>query len=266
MPALRGDVKTFFGQTEPNAGSDPGSMQTTAVRDGDNWILNGTKFFISWAAIADFGITFAVTDKSKRQHGGITCFIIEKDQPGFRIVRKIKTLGGPGRAPTELVFDNCIVPDSQRLGDVGQGFALAQRVLGRNRMGTGGQSVGKASRALDMGIERVRGMAEGQAKHEARALLADCAVDIQAARWMGQYGAWKADQGGQVRSESSMVKVFASEMMFRVIERIMHIYGPDAYSREYPLESMMRNARGNRIVEGSSEIQRMLIARFLFAD
>jgi alkylation response protein AidB-like acyl-CoA dehydrogenase len=133
-------------------------------------------------------------------------------------------------------------------------------------MGTGGGSVGKATRAMKIGIAHSARLPEGAERAHARSLLAEAAAEIHAARWMSQYGAWKADQGGQVRMESSMVKVFASEMMFRVIDRVISIIGPAAYSRKYPLESMLRNARGNRIVEGSSEIQRMLIARYIFAD
>ena len=267
-PALRGEKTTFFAQSEAgSSGSDPASMETTAVRDGDDWVINGSKFWISYAHEADFGVVFAVTDKEKRNRGGITAFLVDRDTPGWRVVRRIDTLGGPGRRPNELVFEDCRVPHEQVLGEVGQGFVIAQKTLNRNRLGMGPGSVGKAERALKMGVaysEQRRTFGELLADRQAvQWMLVDSAIEIHATRWMSLHAAWRADQGEDIRMEASMVKVFATEMLWKVVDRMIQIHGGVGFTTDLPLESMLRNARGNRIVEGPSEVHRMAIARHL---
>lgn len=266
-PTVRGEMQFFFAQTEAGtSGSDPGSMETTAVKDGAYWIVNGSKYFISHVHRAQYGILFAVTDKQKRQHGGITAFLIDRDTPGWSVARRIETLGGPGRSPSELVFDDCRIHESRVLGRPGEGFGHAQRILNANRISSGG-ALGKAERALEMTIEFAKNRSTwGKPIAERQAIqwmLVDSKMEIESCRWLSYYGAWKADQGEDIRIEASMNKVMSTEMLWRVVDRCLQIYGGAGFTTDLPLESMLRNARGSRITEGTNEIHRWIIARKL---
>lgn len=269
LPVIRGEKRAAFAQTEPNAGSDPASMQTSAVRDGDNWILNGNKIFIGSAGYADFAMVFAVTDKVRRNRGGITCFLVEKDNPGYKVPRLIDTMGG--HKPGEIVLDDCVVPDENRLGPVGMGFQLGQKWLAAGRLiQHPPMCIGAAERSLKMAINYAkRRVTFGQPLAERQAvqwMLADGAVEIHATRMMTYEGAWRNDQGDDVRIQAAMCKLFATEMACRVVDNAIQIHGGVGYSRELPLERFYRDLRRARITEGASEILRFMIARDILRD
>ncbi|MDO8672088.1 MAG: acyl-CoA dehydrogenase family protein [Dehalococcoidia bacterium] len=262
-PCVKGEKEACFALTEPGAGSDAAAIQTTAVRDGDNYILNGTKTFISHAQDADFALVYAVTDKEKRARGGITCFIVDMGTPGFEITRIIETMGD-GR-PCELVFNNCVVPAKNVLGEVGQGFRVAQGRLGWRRVEIAAQCLGAAERCLKMMVDyagqRVT-FGEPLANRQAvQWMIADSSIEIHATRLMTYDAAVKWDEGQEIRQEASMVKLYASEMACRVVDRAMQVHGGLGYTRDLPIEKMYRNLRLWRIVEGPSEIHRFIIAR-----
>ena len=269
FPCIRGEKRAFFAQTEPNGGSDPASMETSAVRDGDDWILNGRKIFITAAHKSDFGQVLTVSDKEKRSHGGITCFLVEQGTPGFEVVRRIPVMGREW--PCELAFIDCRVPSRNILGEPGQGFILGQKWLSANdRLGQGPTAVGLSERCLKLATayskQRVtfgRPIAERQA---IQWMLADSAVEIHACRMMTYYGAWKADQGGDIRIEASMVRLYATEMQQRIVDRCLQIHGAIGLTDDLPLARMYRHVRSFRITGGSSEIQRFIIARWVLRD
>jgi alkylation response protein AidB-like acyl-CoA dehydrogenase len=267
LPTVRGELSApSFALTEPQGGSDPGGMmQTTAVRDGDDWVIDGRKTFVSYGDITDYVLVFAVTDKHLRQRGGISLFVVDRDNPGMSVVRSIPTMGS--HTPVELDFTNCRVPDSQRLGDVGQGFALAQSALGKYRLMFGGYATGAASRLLDMALDYAasrEAFGKTLAEHgQIQAMLADIAIDIETCRWMTYRAAALHDRGENTRIIDSMVKVYGSEMINRVADKVMQIHGGWGYSQDFPIERFLRDTRFMRIVEGPNEMHRWLIAREL---
>ena len=263
-PVIRGEKRTCFAQTEPDAGSDPSMMKTRAVRDGDHWVINGSKRFITGAHKADFVQVFALTDPEKRQHGGITCFLVEKGTPGFQVVRRDRIMGR--ESPCELAFEDCRVPHANVLGEVGQGFKLAQTWLAaHDRMGLGPTAIGMAERALEMAADyaktRVtfgRPLADRQA---IQWMLADSFLEIHQCRMMVYHAAWKADTGQDIRIEASMIRWFAAEMQSRVVDRAIQIHGGVGLSEDLPLAAMYQHVRSYRISGGASEIQRMIVSR-----
>jgi acyl-CoA dehydrogenase len=268
LPYARGEKRSAIAISEPGAGSDPAGMLTTAVKKGDQWVINGRKIWISRAHIADFMIVMALTDKEKRARGGITAFLVDKDTPGLVLQRQIPVIGG--HAPWEVVFEDLTVPDSQVLGQVGQGFAPMQLRLTVRRLEIGSWCVGLAQRCLDMmvGYAKQR-QTFGQRLADRQAIqwfIADSATDIHAARLMTHHGAWKFDQGEDVRQEASMLKVFATEMATRVADRAMQTHGGMGMSKELPLEFIYRRLRPMRIFEGPTEVHRWVIARTLLKD
>jgi acyl-CoA dehydrogenase len=256
---------TFFAITEPSGGSDPaGAIQCRAVRQGDSYVLNGTKIFISHAHEAQWGVVFARTDpKAGRQ--GVTCFIINKGQSGFtpRPIRTIRT----SAVPNEVAFEDCVVPIEQRLGEEGQGLNLCLDLLARLRFPYSACNVGVGVAALRMAIEharRRRTFGELLARRQAiQWMLADSEVELRAARWLTWDGAWKADRGEDFRTEASIAKLYSSEVLGRVVDRAVQIHGGYGVSKELPLERWYREARVRRIGEGPSEVHRMVIARTL---
>jgi len=268
-PVLRGEKAWCFALTEPTGGSDPaGNMETTAVRDGDRWIINGRKVFVTGGDRADFALVFALTDRDKRQHGGIGAFIVERGTPGFTMVRTIPTMGGV--SPAELDFQDCVIPDGNRLGGEDRGFVTAQRALGAARQQIGARAVGMSERLLEMGLEYARNrvtfgkpLAERQG---VQFMLADCAIEINACRWMTYRAAWKHEQGEDTRLEDSIIKVYASEIMGMVADRVLQIHGGWGYTQELPIERFYRFARLWRIVEGPNEVHRWVIGRALLRD
>ncbi|RMF91930.1 MAG: acyl-CoA dehydrogenase [Nitrospinota bacterium] len=268
-PVVRGEKRSCFAQTEPNAGSDPGGMmQTTAVRDGDNWIINGTKFFVTNAHKADFAMVQAVTDPQKRQRGGITMFLVEKGTPGFRLGREIPVWVSIKPAQFELIFEDCVVPHANVLGEVGNGFRLGQKWLTiYDRLERGATALAMMERALEMSInwakQRVtfgKPIADRQA---IQWMLVDIWTDIQALRSMLYKAAWRADQGHDVRIDASLIKLTSAQWGTRSIDKAIQIHGGLGESAFLPLTRFYHILRHSRIGGGTDEIHRFVIARHL---
>ncbi len=266
LPALASGQKiAAFALTEPEAGSDAAAIRTSAVRDGDAFVINGLKHFITNGPIAHVVITMVVTDRALGAKGGITAFIVEKGTPGFRVGQIHQTLGDSATLQSELIYEGCRVPVSNVIGAVGRGFQVAMKFLDDGRLTMAACAIGPAQRLLDLSVayskQRVafgKPIAQRQA---IQWMLADMATEIYAAREMLYRTAWAKDQGRTVTLESSMVKLFATEMAFRVADRAVQIHGSMGYAKEYPVERWYRDLRSARITEGPSEIQRMIIAR-----
>ncbi|MBL3570156.1 acyl-CoA dehydrogenase [Rhodovulum sulfidophilum] len=266
FPTVRGEKICAMAITEPGAGSDAAAIRTRAVQEGDHWVLNGTKHFISDGDIADYIIVMAVTDPEKRARGGITLLIVDKDMPGFRVTRNQPMMGHRGYGHAEMTFDDVRIPKDQILGEVGEGFKVMMANVGGIRLGhIGARAVGMASRVLEM----MRGHAAtrnqfGQPIGEfqmVQQMIADSAMEIFATRMMVLNTAWEIDRGMDPRDKVSMVKVQASEMLGRVADRGIQVFGGYGFTKELPLERIYRDARVTRIYDGTSEIHRMLIAR-----
>lgn len=260
-PVIRGEKRTCFALTEPNGGSDPSGMRTRAVREGDTYRINGTKIYITSADKADFVQLFARTIEDG-QDCGVSCFLIDKGTPGLRLGQAFDLMS-PDR-PWELVFEDVVIPAAQRVGDPGAGWALAREFLDVGRLVHGPKSIGRAERALQLAVAHANQRTTfGQplAKRQAiQWMLADSATELHAARVMTYHAAWKADQGMDFHAEASQVKLYADEMYMRVVDRAIQIHGGLGLSRELPLELMFRDARSRLITEGSSEMQRVIIA------
>lgn len=252
-----------FGLTEPNAGTDAAAQQTTAVLDGDNYILNGTKIFITNAAYADIFIVFAMTDRSKGTRG-ITAFIVEKDLPGFSIGKQEKKLGIRGSSTCELIFENCIVPKENMLGRENRGFGIAMKTLDGGRIGIAAQALGIAQGAMDETVKYVKerkqfGRAIGQFQNT-QFQLADLQTKIEASRLFIRSAAYKKDNKMPFTVDAAYAKLFAAETAMEVTNKAIQFHGGYGYTREYPIERMMRDAKITEIYEGTSEVQRMVIA------
>src|SRR5262245_3504437 len=266
VPAIRESHHTFFAITEPSGGSDPaGAIQTTAVKDGDHWVLNGSKIFISRADLGKWGVVFARSDRSKGR-GGISAFIVERGTPGFtaRPIRTIRTAA----VPCEVALEDCRVPADHLVGAEGSGLSLALGGLVRQRFPYSACNLGIAVAAHRMAVAHARQRSTFSVRLSDRQaiqwMLVDAEVEIRAARWLIWEGAWKADRGEDARVEASIAKVYSSEVLGRVIDAAVQIHGGYGVSKEFPLERWYREARVRRIGEGPSEVQRMVIARSLF--
>jgi acyl-CoA dehydrogenase len=268
-PAIAGDLHYAFAQTEPEAGSDPGGMmQTRAVLDGDDWVLSGTKMFISGAASSDFLLVQAVTDPDKMQRGGITMFVVDNPTPGMSF-DPIRVWITPTKAQQHFVhLDNVRVPQTQVLGEVGQGFSLGQKwLVHHDRLLRGSMALGILSRALDMAIEwakqRVtygRPIAERQA---IQWMLTDVYIDIMSLRSLTRETAARADNGEDVRVEASMIKYCAGEWGWRSIDKIMQVFGGAGETLDMPIAHWYHLLRHARIGGGTSEIHKFVMARAL---
>ncbi len=267
LPVIRGEKRPSFAQTEPNWGSDPASMETLAVLQGENYIINGTKIFIGRARRADFFLLLAKTDRTKGR-AGVTCFLVDRDAPGFKIVREIPMMDG--QRPCELSLEDCIVPVKNRIGQEGEGFTLGQRNLGRGRMRFGPAALGRSERALEMAVryskQRVTFGAPIATRQAIQWMLADSAIEMDALRWMTYHGCWMADQGMDIRDTAARVKVFSSETEGRVVDRSLQIHGAIGLSKDLPLERLYRIVRHARIGEGTVEMMRFVVARNLLRD
>jgi acyl-CoA dehydrogenase len=259
-----------FALTETDAGSDAGRISTSAVLEGDFWILNGTKLFITNGAFADIFTTIAVTDENKRTRGGFTAFVIERDMPGFTVAKSDLKMGMRGSPTNELIFRNCRVPKENVIGGmtmVGQGFKTAMRVLDKGRLTIGAAALGAAQKLLELCIERVKAKIKaGVPADEMQAhrfTLADMATEIYSARQMLHHSAWLRDRGNNVTHEASMVKLFCTETASKVADKAMDIFEDEGYLKEFQIEMYLRDVRLYRIFEGTSEIQRMVISRNL---
>ncbi len=255
-----------FGLTEPNAGSDAAGTQTTAVRDGDHYIVNGSKIFITNANYASTFIITAMTDKSKGSHG-ISAFIMEKDTPGFKVGKKDEKLGTRGSDWAELVFEDCRIPAENLVGNEGEGFIFFMKTLDGGRVSIGSMALGIAQGALDKSIEYAkeriqfgRPLAKFGAIQEK---LATMATEVEAARHLVYASARLKDAKKIYTQQAAMGKLFASEVAVRAAREAIQIYGGNGFSREYPVERYFRDAKLCEIGEGTSEVQRLVIARNL---
>lgn len=260
-PCIRGEKTSAFGLSEAASGADPSMMQTTAVPDGDEFIINGTKMFPTFADVADFVQLFARLPGTTGRDG-VTCFLIDTGTPGYRVVRSIATIAGT--EPCELVFENCCVPKSQVLGEAGKGWALNQAWLGARRFQVGIRAHGKSQRVLRVIRELVRH--EPKEAEQLAARIGHFLGEIEALRTLTYLGAWKADQELDARSEAANVKLFATELLHRITDFAMEVCGQSALRKNHVLARTFRHARATRIVEGPSEIQRHIIQRALFRE
>ncbi len=263
IPTIEGSRRSCFALTEPGAGSDAGNIRMTAVKDGKSWVLNGEKIFITNGNEADFAMVFAVTDPSKGAHGGVTCFLADRDM-GWRS-QPIRTMGEWD--PGALVFEDVRVPEENILGQEGHGFDLAMRWIGAARWAIPARAIGAAERLLGMAIEHAKSrvtFGEPIANRQAiQWMIADCAVEIDAAKWMTFKAAWMADQGLDNRHQSSMAKLYGANMANQVVDRVLQIHGGMGYTKDLPIERWYREVRLFRIFDGTDEIQRYIIARNL---
>jgi butyryl-CoA dehydrogenase len=265
-PVLKGEKIGAFGLTEAGAGSDVAAMSMAAVKKADGYVLNGSKIFISNGAEADVIITFATLDKSLG-YRGITAFIIEKGITGFSVGKHERKMGIRGSSTTELVFDNCFVPAANRLGPEGKGFSIALETIDASRIGIAAQAVGIAQAAFDKALAYSQEREQfGQAISNYQAIqwmLADMATQIDAARLLTYRAAYLKDQKQSFIKEASMAKVFAAETANFVASKAVQIFGGYGYIKDFPVERYFRDARITEIYEGTSEMQRMTIARQL---
>ena len=264
-PYVAGKTISAIGISEPGAGSDPAGMTTRAVRDGEDWIINGRKIWISRAADADFTILMAVTDTEKRARGGISAFLVDKGTPGFNVLRRIPMVGGADTY--EIALEDCRVEGWKLLGQEGAGFAPMQTRLGTRRIQMAAWSVGMAQRALDMIVEYApQRKTFGMPLSERQAIqfwVAEAATKIHATRLMTYDCAWKLDQGRDVRNEISMIKWFATEMAYETVDRAMQAFGAMGMTKELPLAQMQAKLRTMRIYDGPTEVHKWVVARNL---
>ncbi len=252
-----------FGLTEPNAGTDAAMQQTTAVPDGDSYIINGSKIFITNAIYAHVYVIFAMTDKSQGNKG-ITAFIIEKGTPGFSIGKKEKKMGIRGSATTELIFEDCRIPKENMLGQIGKGFGIAMKTLDGGRIGIAAQALGIAQGAMDETLRYTKerkqfGRSISQFQNT-QFLLAELETKVQAARLLVRSASYKKDNGIPYSVDAAMAKLFGAETAMEVTTKAVQLHGGYGYTREYPVERMMRDAKITEIYEGTSEVQKMVIA------
>lgn len=273
MPLLAGQAYSSYAMTEHHAGADPTMLQTSARQDGDDWIINGTKYYITNASVADFIIVMTVTDPDAARHQRATQFIVPKDTPGLTVLREIPSIEdqhpafGDWDNHAEVVFDNVRVPATAMLGPRGEGFRIAQERLGPGRIHHSMRWIGQASRALDMMCERaLTRKAQGTLladKQSIQNMIADSWTQLHAARLMTLHAAWTIDQYGvdAARTEISAIKYWGAGMLHDVIDRALQVHGVLGYSGDMPLESMYRYARGARLYDGPDEVHRAVVAR-----
>lgn len=256
-----------FGLTEPNAGTDAAMQQTIAVDAGEKWILNGSKIFITNAGYADIYIVIAMTDKSLGVKG-ISAFIVEKGTPGFTIGKKEKKLGIRGSSTCELIFENCAIPKENLLGKINKGFGLAMKTLDGGRIGIAAQALGIAQGAIDETVrytkERKQFGKSISAFQNTQFQMADLHTKVEASRLLVRSAAFKKDAGLPYSVDAAMCKLFAAETAMEVTVKAVQFHGGYGYTREYQVERMMRDAKITEIYEGTSEVQRMVIAGAMF--
>jgi acyl-CoA dehydrogenase len=256
LPLLRGEKKACFAQTEPDAGSDPGSMRTTAVREGDHYLINGVKRFITGAGDADFMQLMVATDRAKGSRGGISCFIVDMDAPGVKLGACYETMMGD--KPWEIVLENVRVPARHRVGAEGEGMRFGQQWLNIGRVKHGARALGVAERYAKQRSTFGSPLAERQA---VQWMLADMFIELQAARLLVYRTAARLDQGEEAREDAYVAKYYADEMAFKAADQCMQIHGGIALTTDLPIEKMWRQQRSYRITEGASEVMKMVIAR-----
>lgn len=252
-----------FGLTEPGAGTDAAGQQTTAVLDGDNYILNGSKIFITNGGVADTFIIFAMTDKSKGTNG-ISAFIVEKGFQGFSIGKKEDKLGIRASSTTELIFENCIVPKENLIGREGKGFGIAMKTLDGGRIGIAAQALGIAEGALEEAIKYMKERKQFgrpiSAFQGLQWMVAEMSTKIEAARFLVYKAAWLKENKQPYSVDAARVKLYAAEVAMDVTTKSVQLFGGYGYTKEYPIERMMRDAKITEIYEGTSEVQKMVIS------
>jgi acyl-CoA dehydrogenase len=266
LPEMAAGTKIgAFALSEPGAGSDATNLATSAEKKGDYWVMNGTKHFITNGPIADVYTVFALTDKDKGAKGGITAFLVERDFPGLTVGRKDKKMGLRGSYTSQVIFEDCIIPEENVIGEVGMGYISALKILGEGRVGLAARAVGSSGKLIELSAkyakERIqfgKPIADNQA---IQWMLADMATETEAARALTMMAAQKIDEGKKVIKEASMAKLFASDVFNRVADKAVQIHGGMGYMAEYPVERFYRDARITKIYEGTNEIQRLIIAR-----
>jgi acyl-CoA dehydrogenase len=265
-PLAEGKKLGAYGLTEPASGSDAANMKTTAKRDGDHYVLNGNKIFITNGGEAEVYIVFAATDPSQK-HKGISAFIVEKGTTGFSFGKKEKKMGIRSSPTVEIIMEDCRIPVDQRLGEEGEGFTIAMKTLDGGRNGIAAQAVGIAQGALDASLAYARERRQfGKALFDQQAIqfkLADMATQIEAARLLTYQAAWLESNGQAYGKASAMAKLFAGDTAMQVTTEAVQIFGGYGYTRDYPVERMMRDAKITQIYEGTNEIQRIVIAKYL---
>jgi len=266
-PLARGEKLGAFGLTEASAGSDAGSTKTTAVKDGDGWLLNGSKIFITNAGEAEIYVALARTDKDATKHHGIGAFIIEKGTPGFSFGKKEQKMGIRSSPTMEIVFENCRIPADNLLGEEDAGFKVAMKTLDGGRIGIASQALGIAQGALDQAVDYAKERKQFDkpiASFQGVSFqLADMATQIEASRLLVYNAAYRASAGLSYSQASAMAKLMASETAMKVTTQAVQILGGYGYTREFPVERMMRDAKITEIYEGTSEIQRLVIGTSL---
>ncbi len=270
LPAVRGEKLDALAMTEPGAGSDIRSMKATARRDGNDWILNGTKHFISHADIADFVIVFMATGEEQTPRGPkktLTCFLVDRGTPGFTIEPGYRSVSHRGYHNCILRFEDCRIPNEQVLGEVGGGFGVMNEWLSATRLTVAAQNIGRARRAFELALQWSAEREQfGQPIGRNQGVsfkLADMVTEIEAAEWQMLATAWQVEQTGRAGREVAQAKLYASEMLGRVTDQAVQIYGGMGLMDELPLERLWRDARVERIWDGTSEIQRHIISREL---
>jgi acyl-CoA dehydrogenase len=270
LPAIRGERVECLALTEPGAGSDLRSMKTRAVRNGDHFVVNGTKHFISYADVADFAILFAASGEEDTKHGAkkkITSFLVDKGIPGFEVRMGPHSVSHRGFHHCELIFTDCRIHERQILGEEHRGFDVANEWLGATRLTVAAQCIGRAQRALEMATQWAATRKQfGQTIGRFQGVsfkLADMATEIAAAELLALHAAWKLDQGSVADQDFAMAKLFATETLARVTDHAVQIFGGMGLMEELPIERLWRDARVERIWDGTSEIQRHIISRSL---
>ncbi|WP_257347504.1 acyl-CoA dehydrogenase [Pseudalkalibacillus decolorationis] len=268
-PMAEGKKLGAYGLTEPGSGSDAAKMKTTARLEGEEYILNGSKIFITNGGDAEIYVVFAVTDADSK-HKGITAFIVEKGTPGFSFGKKEKKLGIRSSPTLEIIFEECRVPVENRLGEEGEGFKIAMQTLDGGRNGIAAQAVGIAQGALDASVSYAKerqqfgkpiGLQQGVGFK-----LADMATKIEASRLLTYQAAWRESEGLPYGKESAMSKLYAGDTAMEVTTEAVQVFGGYGYTKDYPVERYMRDAKITQIYEGTNEIQRLVISRMLLAD
>jgi acyl-CoA dehydrogenase len=265
LPTIQGEKISCFAITEPGAGSDARNIRTHAERDGDEWVINGEKTFITYGDVADFCMVFAVTDKERGADGGVTCFLVDRDR-GWTSA-PIPTMGEWG--PATLSFQDVRVPHSAILGEEGRGFELAMRWIGKGRYLLPARALGACERLVEMAMEHAQNRETFGAPIATRQaiqwMIADSAVEIEALRWLVLTAAWQVDHDLDSRQGQSMAKLYGGVKANEIVDRMLQVHGGMGYTRELPIERWYRELRVLRIYEGTDEIQRRTIARNLLA-
>lgn len=265
-----GNKIAAFALSEPGAGSDATNLSTIAVKQGNKWIINGMKHFITNGPVADVFTVIASTDKSKGAKGGITAFLVEKNFPGLIVGKRDKKMGLKGSYTCQIIFEDCEVPEENVIGEVGMGYISALKILGEGRIGLAARAVGSCDKLIEMSAsyakERIQFGKPIASNQAIQWMLADMATETEAARALTTMAAKKVDEGKKVIKEASMAKLYASEVFNRVADKAVQIHGGMGYVSDYPVERFYRDARITKIYEGTSEVQRMIISRHILDE